>query len=234
MDQRHSIPPSVYSLEQARAYKQIGIEGTYALGFDEAARQIGDIRDQTWIDFGTGTGRSAQFLKHRGAGRVFALDCNLDMLTQAQPASGVEYYHIKDLVPAEISNQSVDGAFSANVFIEIRTLKEMQSWCSQIASKLKPGGSFIIITTNPEAGGHNFKSYSYDMLQSGNVAVCTVKSDPPIQLQDTLWAVQDYIQILEASGFRVEGVSYPPLAQGEGWLDETKVAPQIIIKAIRK
>jgi SAM-dependent methyltransferase len=65
----------------AELYGSLGIEGTtYQIGFDAVAGLLGDIAGRTFLDFGCGAGRSARFLRARGARHVYAVDHDQDMI----------------------------------------------------------------------------------------------------------------------------------------------------------
>jgi len=159
-------------------YDALGIEGTtYEIGFEAVRRALGDIQGQVLLDFGCGTGRSAVFLRSLGAGRVHGVDRDQDMISRAlaRRLEGVVFMRIDQDIP--LPDESVDGAVSLNVFVEIRTRAEMSRICREVARTLRPGGPFIVESTSPMAFGHTFRSYSYPVsgeLRSGQVTPCIV------------------------------------------------------------
>jgi ubiquinone/menaquinone biosynthesis C-methylase UbiE len=107
-----------YTAGTAELYGLLGIEGTtYQIGFDAVAKLLGDIEGKTFLDFGSGTGRSARFLKELGAEHVYGVDHDQDMIDQAlsQELDGVTFVLIDVTIP--LPDASVDGAVSLNVFI---------------------------------------------------------------------------------------------------------------------
>ncbi len=70
-----------YTSGGAEFYGALGIEGTtYEIGFEAVRLTLGDIQGQVFLDFGCGTGRSAAFLRSLGAGHVYGVDRDPDMI----------------------------------------------------------------------------------------------------------------------------------------------------------
>src|SRR3989339_800867 len=225
-----------YKPESAETYKDLGIQDTsYEMAFSEARRMFGDIKGKDFLDFGSGTGRSSRFLKRLGAQRIVGADHNQNMVAQAQAAAeeGLEYKLIAGQIPE--ADNSFDGAFSGSAFVETKTLNIIQSALAEIARVVKPGGVFVLATANPEAFGHDFKNYSRtenpENLRSGQVTKCTIKRKKPFVIEDVYWTEQDYISALESAGFAVEEITFPKATTEGDWLDETEVAPEMVIKA---
>lgn len=144
-----------YTASNAKLYASIGIDGTtYEIGFDAVREMLGDIRGQTFLDFGCGAGRSTEFLADLGAGRVYGVDHDSRMLdvARARVMAGTTLLLASEEIP--LPDASVDGAISLNVFIEIRTRGQMRRICAEVARVLRPGGSFIVESSSPMAFGH--------------------------------------------------------------------------------
>src|ERR1700722_13996401 len=132
---------SSYASGGAELYASLEIEGTtYEIGFEAVRRALGDIQGQVLLDFGCGAGRSAGFLRSLGAGRVYGVDRDQDMIGKAlaRRLDGVVFAHADEVIP--LPDESVDGAVSLNVFIELRSLAEMGRACREVASTLRQAG----------------------------------------------------------------------------------------------
>lgn len=226
-----------YSPENARLYQELGLVGTtYEISFNQARKMLGNLQGKTILDFGTGTGRSALLLKSLGASRVLAIDHDPNMIKQANSlqAEGVSFCLMQDQIP--FASESVDAALSAHVFVETPSLAEMTKTAKEIARVLKPSGSLVVITTNPGSIGHDFISYRYlpkSNLKSGDRITCLVKGSKSFEIEDYYWTEDDYRQVFRDSGFMVEEISYPLAQANNGWLEETKVAPDVVFKCRR-
>ncbi len=226
-----------YTGGNAALYGSLGIEGTtYQIGFDAVAELLGDITGKTFLDFGCGTGRSARFLKGLGAGHVYGVDHDQDMIDQAlsRELDGVTFWRTDSTIP--LPDASVDGAISMNVFIEIRTPGVMARACAEIARTLRPGAPFVLESSSPMAFGHTFRSYSYPHagpLRSGETTPCVVTApDGQFVIQDTYWTQDDYVAAIEQAGLTVTAIGYPRPRDPAAWsTDEVSVPPCIVIEA---
>jgi ubiquinone/menaquinone biosynthesis C-methylase UbiE len=129
-----------YTAGDARLYGSLGIEGTtYQIGFDAVRELLGSVEGKVLLDFGCGAGRSAAFLRGLGAGHVYGVDHDQDMICEAESRglTGVTFLHTDGTIP--LPDASVDGVISLNVFVEIRTPGEMRRACGEIARTLGPG-----------------------------------------------------------------------------------------------
>lgn len=224
-----------YSANEASAYKELGIENTtHALGLLPTQEIFGNLSGKTVLDFGTGTGRTARFLKSLGAAKVIGVDKDQNMLSQATEEVGIEYQLVADTL--SLGGESIDAALCASVFVEMSSLDDILAACKEINRVLRKGAPFIVITTSPNSIGADFLSWRYDKqdnLKSGDKITCHIKGTKPFDIQDYYWTKQDHVNIFEQSGFAVKDILLPT-ASGDGWLDETKVAPQIIFSCIKK
>jgi SAM-dependent methyltransferase len=224
-----------YEPENAETYKALGIEGTsFEPSYKEAEKMLGDLSGKTVLDFGSGAGRSSRFLKGLGAKLVIGVEHNETMVDEAstEEMDGIEYHLIDKELP--LSDASVDSAFASQVFMEMSSVDDMTAAMTEIARVLKPESEFILIVTNPKAWGHDFVSYNYpdsmEDVKSGDTLRCIIKGEQPFTITDYYWVEDDYKEALEASGFVIEEMTYPMPEPGE-WLDETVVAPDIVIRA---
>jgi SAM-dependent methyltransferase len=226
-----------YTDGNAALYRLLGIEGTtYQVGFDAAAKRLGNIAGKTFLDFGCGTGRSARFLKQLGAQHVYAVDHDQSMIDQAlsQELDGVTFLRIDGPIP--LPDASVDGAVSMNVFIEIRTLGAMRRACAEIARVLRPDAPFVLESSSPMAFGHTFRSYSYPHAgpsRSGETTPCIVTTPGgQVVIEDTYWTEDDYVDAIEQAGLTVTTIGYPRPRDPAAWsTDEASVPPCIVIQA---
>ncbi len=228
-----------YSAVGARLYGSIGIEGTtYEIGFDAVGEMLGDLSDKTFLDFGCGAGRSTAFLIELGAGHVYGVDHDSNMLAVAQSRgiAGATFLPGGDEIP--LPDASVDGAVSLNVFVEIRTAGQMARVCAEVARVLRPGAPFIMESSSPMAFGHSFRSYRYPQaegLRSGSRTPCIVTaSEGEIVIEDTYWTEADYVRALAHAGLAVAAVGYPMPRDPSAWsTDEAIVSPCVVIQAVK-
>jgi ubiquinone/menaquinone biosynthesis C-methylase UbiE len=229
-----------YTPDGAKIYGTLGIEGTtYEIGYDCVRQSLGDgISGKTFLDFGCGAGRSTVFLKALGAGHVYGVDHDQNMLDLALAAEldGVEFFLITDTIP--LPDEAADGAISLTVFVELRTIPELSRACSEVARVLRRGSPFIVMSVNPMAFGHTFRSFGYPTvvpLQSGDITTAIITAaDGQFAIDDTYWTEEDYRDALVQAGFTVAAIDYPSPRDPSAWsTDEATVPPFIVIKAIK-
>ena len=103
-----------YTPDGAKIYGTLGIEGiTYEIGYHCVRQSLGDgISGKILLDFGCGAGRSTVFLKALGAGHVYGVDHDQNMLdlALATELDGVEFFLITDTIP--LPDEAADGAIA--------------------------------------------------------------------------------------------------------------------------
>lgn len=236
---RKPLEGHLYTPKHAEIYATLGItDTTYEIGFAEVARLLGDVNGTTFLDFGCGAGRSSAFLRSLGVAQVYGVDHDHNMIAAANSHSiiGLEFVLIDNYIP--LPDNSMDGAISTSVFVELRTLEQMQRVCADIARVLKPRGLFVIMSTSPLAFTKCFKSFRYSAcppLNSGSIVNCTISCNQgEFTIQDTYWQESDYRTVLGASGLAVEEVTYPTAVNNTLWkTDEVDTAPFIVIKSTK-
>jgi SAM-dependent methyltransferase len=230
-----------YTPAGAKIYGTFGIEGTtYEIGYD-CVRELlgGSITGKIFLDFGCGAGRSTAFLKELGAAYVYGVDHDQNMidLALATDLDGAEFFFIADTVP--LPDESVDGAVSLTVFVEIRTIDAMRRACSEVVRVLRRGSPFIVMSINPMAFGHRFRNFGYpaaEHLHSGAITSAIVTAPGgQFSIDDTYWTEDDYRGALSQAGFTDLAIRYPRPHDPSAWAtDEATVPPFIVIKAIRQ
>jgi SAM-dependent methyltransferase len=225
-----------YSDVQAARYASIVLEGsTFAVSLFPAISSMGDLTGTTVLDFGTGTGRSARALKDAGANRVVGVDKDENMLRVARRYPGVAYLQVGRTLP--IRDRSMGAAFCANVFSEFARTDDIVSVCRQVWRVLDVGGVFVVVVLNPASIHCDYVSHRYINVgtpKSGDPITCRLKGAESILVQDYYWTVDDYINSLKAAGFEIYEILLPIADKDDGhWQDETRVAPDLVIRSKR-
>lgn len=230
-----------YSNEDADAYGSFAILGTtYEVGFNAIAELLGDLTGTVWLDFGSGTGRSSHFLRRLGAVFVVGVDHNLSMIRRARSHGipGIGYALIDRIIP--LADESMNGAISCSVYVEMPTRYEMDIACAEIYRVLKPGSSFVLMSTNPLAIGHEFKSFTYPQpaadVSSGSRILCLVKTQVGVvEIEDTYWTHDDYTAAVCNAGFTICN-TLTPVASSHSFRasEEAIVGPFIIVACLKE
>ena len=200
---------------------------------DMAARHKPDV-----LIFDPVMGDGTAFLKELGAGYVYGVDHDQNMidLALATKLDGTEFLFIAGTIP--LPDESVDGAVSLTVFVEIRTIDAMRRTCSEVARVLRRGSVFVVMSISPMAFGHTFRNFGYpatERLHSGAITSAIVTAPGgQFSIDDTYWTEDDYRGALSQAGFTVAAIDYPRPRDPSAWAtDEAAVPPFIVIKAIK-
>jgi ubiquinone/menaquinone biosynthesis C-methylase UbiE len=221
-----------YSDSMAQAYSEIGVAGTtYELSLLPALKMLGDLSGRVALDFGTGTGRTAGLLQASGGEKVIAVDRDPEMLRRAVRSKGILYCLASGALP--IRDSALDVVLCTHVFVEFPRFSDILNACREVQRILRPGGSFVVVTGNTESIGADFVSYRYDKeitLRSGDPITCHMKGANKFDIQDYFWTHDDYSHAFTGAGLEICEVVLPTAENGKNWLDEPKVAADIVFR----
>jgi SAM-dependent methyltransferase len=230
---------ALYTSKTAALYASLGVTGTtYQPAFDALFTKIGSLRGCKVLDFGCGPGRSTKLLALLEPKQLIGVDHNAAMIEQARQGNTQKFELVA--VPENSSSlpfpdQSFDAIFAFSVFCEFSDAVTMLKITQDLYRVLKPGGNFYMVTTNPDCLGFNFISFNYDAqpnVKDGDAITCHVHTETPFDIADTWWSLAALDRVFTTSGFRIENRSFP-LAKEGSWLDESRVAAQVIYHLTR-
>lgn len=173
------------------------------------SKLISDVgRESTVLDYGCGSGKVSRRLVSSGMHQVTGVDIAPVMIDKAkQMSSDRERYFQIDSAILPCSDNSFDAAISSFVFINIPSKEQLANIACEIARALKPGGTFYILDTNPNALGVQFPTYKNGYEDTSYHD----GDDRPVQLRlpggsvldlvDKNWALSTYYSILNFAGF---------------------------------
>lgn len=229
-----------YSADAASRYGALAITGTtYEIGFAEVGRAIGGLRGKTVLDFGSGAGRSAEFLVSLGAAYVVGVDRDWNMVKRARKSlrARTSFLVINGGLPCRA--MGFDAAVATSVFVEMATEDDMLEAAVELRRVLRAGAKFILMSGNPAAVGHSFRTLSYSepiARRSGARFVSTVETPlGTVCIQDTYWEVSDYTNALAEAGFTIDQVSFPLPDDPWNWTTaEAHTAPFVVVTSTRR
>ncbi len=225
-------PKLVYTADNAKTFGGLGIVGTtFEPAFQALAHRIGSLDSKLALDFGCGTGRSSKFVESLG-GSCIGVDHNFEMVHEAiqHTSERCQFLHVTGgTLPFQ--DAIFDVAISVSVFIEIRTINAMIQACKEVARVTKSGGSFFVVSTNPNAFSETYENFSYHAagpLKSGDLVECIIRTPRgEIRIEDTYWGEEDYGNALAIAGFRIENIEYPKKEE------DYRVSPFILLHAVK-
>jgi ubiquinone/menaquinone biosynthesis C-methylase UbiE len=214
---------------------------------------VGDTTGLRVIDVACGEGHFTRKLQSLGAAKTVGIDISEKMveLARAQEAAdplGIKYF-VED-ARVEGPQQDFDLAASAWLLVYAHNREELAQMCRSLARRLRPGGRFVTLTTNPDVyffPEPTYRKYGFDILVE-NQPYEGAPIDWVIYLKESTFGIQNYFLPIDAyeaafleAGFRdvrfhrLSLSSEGELADGrEHWEHLLRYPPAILIDCIRQ
>ena len=216
---------------KAQTYADLEIENTLTLlyfALPDLLRK--NTNGKLVLDYGSGAGRSTQFLKREGFD-VIGVDMDADMLKAAHERDPNGEYHKIAGNKTPFPNDHFDAIISTLVFMEFNDLGDMTGALNEMRRVLKPGGVVLVAVISEQGYQNEFCSFFYDFpktgeLRSGSPITCHLKGTD-MTLEDYYWTDADYKKAAADAGLSVIDL-VQPLARGDekfDWVSETTVPP---------
>jgi len=215
---------------------------------------IGDVRGKMIVDMACGEGFFTRQLKRAGAAATVGFDISQEMITlatahEAKDPLGVEYF-VEDA--RSIGTQAgFDLAVSAWLLVYAHDRDELAVMSRGIASRVRPGGRFVTLTTNPELyffdplpdySKYGFEVRLADSVFDGAPITWTINLDDEtsFEIENYYLPVEALVGALREAGFR--DVSVHPLTlapdpaagdEGDYWAEILACPPAIMIDGVK-
>jgi SAM-dependent methyltransferase len=209
------------------------------LGRMPAHAALGCLQGKCVLDFGCGPATNSRKLREAGAGVILGLDSDPLVIEKAREVDpqGV-YIPYEGLLRERWGHLTIDAILMSFSFCVIPD-REIRYILRDMREMLQEGGTLVIVEPNQEkAHGVQYPSLHYhrkDGVQTGDLVEVTLGSGPDaILLTDDIYRHhEDYCQLLEEAGFRIELMQepVPDKSWGEGWELLQKYPPFVLIVA---
>jgi SAM-dependent methyltransferase len=190
------------------------------------------------LDYGTGTGYSAYFLKELGFD-VTGVDISKKMIEQAQVSyPHISFYPIEDEnIPLEPF--SFDLIFSSFVLFEMNTQEGIRSYLSKAKNLMNNGSVFVAVTGSQEmhSPARDWLNFNTNFPENENPKSGSVVkvhlNDFGMEFTDYYWTEEDYRRLFLEAGFDLLEAYYPLGEKNEPypWKDETTSSPFLVLVA---
>jgi SAM-dependent methyltransferase len=186
------------------------------------------------LDYGSGTGISAEFLHNHGF-KVTGVDINPDMLKSAKKNTqniNFERINSNDI----FVENTYDLIFSSFVLEEIPTIEKIISYLKVANIALKDNGVFVAVTGNLTITRNNFLTVlatsDRSTLKSGDMCT-TYMHELNIEFKDYYWTLTDFKYAFAESKFAIAEIHFPLGKKEENipWRDELYESPYVILVA---
>lgn len=196
------------------------------------------IQGKNALDYGTGTGYSANFL-HKIGFEVTGVDVSKEMLFQARLAyPSFPFFPVENgVIPIESS--LFDLVFSSFVLFEIGTKNAIIDHLTEAKRVMKDDGIFVAVTGSQYLHNASKKwlNFRVDFPENQNpISGDVVKlhlNGADLDFTDYYWTETDYRQCFLQAGLELIEIHYPLGDENEPylWKDEIKSSPFVILVA---
>ena len=188
------------------------------------------------LDYGTGTGYSAQFLQDIGFD-VTGVDVSNEMLHQAALKYPSLSLHLIENGRIPFADSTFDLVFSSFVLFEIGTHDGIVNYLAEATRVMQVDGLFIAVTGSHHLHSTTKKWLNFNTafpqnvnLESGNLVKLHLY-DSDLEFSDYYWTESDYRYCFDKAGFELIEILYPLGEKNDVylWRDEIFVSPFVIL-----
>jgi SAM-dependent methyltransferase len=215
---------------------------------------IGDVRGKRVVDMACGEGFFTRKLKQAGAARAVGIDVSQEMVRLArlhETAEPVGCEYVVEDARAEPSEGGFDLSVSGWLLVYAHDRAELATMCRGIARRLRSGGRFVTLTSNP--GVYHFdrrpayRTYGFDIVVAdhaweGAPIVWTIHLDErtSFDIENYYLPVDALVAALREAGLRDVAVHAltlaPDPAGGDDrayWDELLRYPPAIMIDGVK-
>jgi len=197
--------------EFAQLYAKIEYSGTGYLAYRDLPqlidRYLGDnIKNSHALDYGCGTGDSTRVLSTIGFKNVTGVDIDERMINIAKTKNTSASFELINSAVIDKHDNYYDLALSCLVLMEVSTKSELIRIFNEIHRVLKPQGVFIFIVASEHIYQHDWLTVNTNFAQnkhakSGDIVKINL-TDIDLTIYDYFWNNQDYMEVIQQTGFR--------------------------------
>ncbi|MFH7597178.1 class I SAM-dependent methyltransferase [Streptomyces racemochromogenes] len=239
--------------EGARAFAAVEAATDWLLGYPFVFRALSRRHigaGAVLVDYGCGPGKVADHAARLLGARVIGVDTSPEMLALARAtATAVAEFHlVEGGRTAGLADGSADAVMCNHVLASLPDEEAVRSVFTEVRRLLRPGGPFVLLSTDPDCGGGEYAS----LRIGGAGTVHTPGQGLTVRLRRTdgswqevrnhAWPVGALPGLLERAGFRdvlqerptveeAERVADPDLVRGRPWTAERERPPLLVTTA---
>ncbi|MBL9028881.1 MAG: class I SAM-dependent methyltransferase [Caedimonas sp.] len=236
----HQLCPDDCYADKADVYAQLHYKDTYFLFVECLENYFHSVwqysaRDQLKaLDYGCGAGHSMQLMKRFGFNKMIGIDPSEPMIKKAREVDpGGDYRLITGDFDWSLFKNYFDLVSSFFVLPALSNTQIVEKYLANAATILKEGGTFIIVTTSPEALSPAYTWLSWDQdfpenhrLHNGSPARILLK-EQGLMLEDTFWAREYLERSFQLHSFTIDHL-FQPVGRDDDcypWASEKDTSP---------
>ena len=192
---------------------------------------IGDITGKKVLDVACGEGHFTRLLRRAGAARVVGLDISERMIALAREQEAREPLGI-DYIVADarsiVDQEDYDIVVSAWLLVYAQDRAALASMCQGLACRVKPGGRFVTVTTNPGVYSFrpDYRKYGFEVeladavFEGAPIDITVNLADSSLEVRNYYLPIEAYASAFRAAGFHDFAVHIPDLEPAAEAADE--------------
>ena len=193
--------------------------------------RIGDITGKKVLDVACGEGHFTRLLRRAGAARVVGLDISERMIALAREQEAREPLGI-DYIVADarsiVDQEDYDIVVSAWLLVYAQDRAALASMCQGLACRVKPGGRFVTVTTNPGVYSFrpDYRKYGFEVeladavFEGAPIDITVHLADSSLEVRNYYLPIEAYASAFRAAGFHDFAVHIPDLEPAAEAADE--------------
>ncbi|WP_099021639.1 class I SAM-dependent methyltransferase [Mycolicibacterium palauense] len=196
---------------------------------------IGDVTGKKVLDVACGEGHFTRLLCRAGAAQVVGLDISERMITLAREQElrdplGIEYT-VAD-ARSIVAQQDYDIVVSAWLLVYAQDRAELAQMCRGLACRVRPGGRFVTVNTNPGVYGFrpDYRKYGFEVeladqaLDGAPIDITLNLAGSSLEVRNYYLPIEAYASAFREAGFHAFAVHIPDLqpvpeaaSEGDYW-----------------
>lgn len=200
-------------------------------------KHIGDVRGKKVLDVACGEGHFTRLLRRAGAAQVVGLDISERMIAlareqESQEPLGIEYLvsDARSVVAQNDEHRDYDIVVSAWLLVNAENRAQVAAMCDGLASRVRPGGRFVTVNTNPGLYSFrpDYRKYGFEVqladhvYEGAPIDITLHLADSSLEIRNYYLPIEAYASAFRAAGFRDFAVHIPdldPAAESAGESD---------------
>lgn len=192
---------------------------------------IGDITGKKVLDVACGEGHFTRLLRRAGAARVVGLDISERMIALAREQESRDPLGIDYIVAdarSTVEQEDYDIVVSAWLLVYAQDRAQLASMCRGLACRVKPGGRFVTVTTNPGVYSFrpDYRKYGFEVeladgvFEGAPIDITVHLADSSLEVRNYYLPIEAYASAFRAAGFHDFAVHVPDLEPAAEAADE--------------
>ncbi|MFF4369045.1 class I SAM-dependent methyltransferase [Streptomyces sp. NPDC001594] len=240
--------------EGARAFAAVEAATDWLLGYPFVFRALarrGIGAGAVIVDYGCGPGKVADRAARLLGARVIGVDTSPEMLALARaPGTAVAEFHlVEGGRTAGLADGCADAVMCSHVLASLPDEETVVSVFLEVRRLLRPGGPFVLLSTDPDCGGTEYASLRIGgpgpaRAPGQELSVGLRRTDGTWQeVRNHAWPVARIPVLLERAGFRdvlqerptfdeARAEADPELVRSRPWTAERERPPLVVTTAL--